>query len=141
MAIEFTRCESCGIIFPNQDGKYSQCPKCRNEVGQSASIHDLLRLLKNAIRDTQSRGAFLTVTELSAVTGIEEEKIWHFIHSGEIDTASFNDPEVRNFVVRRKKELMKSTIKAPSDTEAKPEEPARPKSGFHLKSKDDPDKG
>jgi hypothetical protein len=141
MAIEFTRCETCSIIFPNQDGQYSQCPKCRNEVSQGASIHDLLRLLKNAIRDTQSRGAFLTVDELSNATGIDVDKIWHFIHNGEIDTATFSDPEVRSFIARRKKELMKSTLKAPSDAEPKPEEPSRPKSGFHLKAKDDPDKG
>lgn len=141
MAIEFTRCESCGIIFPNQDGKYTQCSKCRNDVAQGASIHDLLRVLKNTIRDTQSRGAFLTVTELSKLTGIEEDKIWHFIHTGEIDTASFNDPDVRSFIVRRKKELMKSTLKAPAEAEPKPEEAHRPRSGFHLKSKDDPDKG
>ena len=141
MAIEFTRCETCGIIFPNEDGKYAQCPKCRKEESSSASIHDLLRLLKNSIRDTQSRGVFLTVTELSKLTNIEEDTIWHFIHTGEIDTASFSDPEVRSFIARKKKELMKSTLKAPADSEAKPEEPSRPRSGFHLKSKDDPDKG
>jgi hypothetical protein len=141
MAIEFTRCETCGIIFPNEDGKYTQCPKCRKEETQGTSIHDLLRLLKNAIRDTQSRGVFLTVAELSKLTNIEEDTIWHFIHSGEIDTASFSDPEVRSFIARRKKELMKSTLKTPSDVETKPDEPSRPKSGFHLRTKDDPDKG
>jgi hypothetical protein len=140
MPIEFTRCESCGIIFPNQDGKETRCTKCRNEGTQSVSSRDLLRILKNALRDSQSRGAFLTIHDLAVQTEIDEERIWGFIHSGEIDTASFSDPEVRSFVARKKKELMKSSVK-PAEQEQKPEEGAKRKSGFHLRVDDDQGKG
>ncbi len=140
MPIEFTRCESCGIIFPNEDGKHARCSKCRNEEAQSVSSRDLLRILKNAMRDSQSRGTFLTIHDLAQQTEIEEDRIWGFIHSGEIDTASFSDPEVRSFIARKKKELMKSSSK-PVEQEPKPEEGSKRRSGFHLRTDNDPDKG
>lgn len=140
MPIEFTRCEGCGIIFPNQDGKDSQCPKCRHEQAQHVSGRDLLRVLKNALRDAQSRGVFLNIRELSQLTEVDESCIWGFIHSGDIDTASLNDPEVRSFLARRKKELMKASAK-PAEAEPKLEEGTKRRSGFHLHADDDPGKG
>jgi hypothetical protein len=132
------------MIFPDASGQHDTCPKCRNEESTSEqSPHEILRTLKNALRDAQSEGSFLTVPDLSRRTGIEEAQIWHFIQSDEIETASFSDPEVRSFVVRRQKERMKASQKrAQLDTKpAKPENVAHErKSGFHLRIDDDREK-
>jgi hypothetical protein len=141
MPLEFTRCESCGIIFPHAEGEYQLCPKCRHEDVHEVTSREQLRALKNTLRDVQSRGMFLTMHELSAACGVDEETIWHFIQIGDIDTASLSDPDVRSFVARRKKELMKGA-KPAGEQAAKPEETPRTKvSGFHLKVDDAPDKG
>ena len=138
MPLEFTKCESCGIIFPNQDGKETLCPKCRHTGSSGVSSRDLLRIVKNVIRDAQGRGVFLTVAEISKQTDVEEETIWGFIHRGEIDTASFNDPEVRTFIARKKMEKMQSVMKKkdePADNEST--KPNKPRSGLHFRREDD----
>jgi hypothetical protein len=138
MALEFTKCESCGIIFPNQDGTEKMCPKCRNEDASGMTVRDLLRILKNALRDAQGRGQFLTIHDLSTQTKIEEDKIWGFIHRGEIDTASFNDPEVRTFVARKKMEQLQSSVRK-HDSPAEPGtgKAQKPHSGLHFRREDD----
>jgi len=109
---EFTRCERCGIIFPRSENE-KLCSKCRERTEEETaaatrSKQDILRTLKTTIRDAETSGVFLTVSELSERTGIEEPNIWEYIQSGEIDTASFDDPQVRDFVVRKRREQMKS---------------------------------
>ena len=72
-------------------------------VGRSAELARLRALLDDAtsgavaalIGGDAGVGKSRLVTE---VTGIAEERIWNFITSGEIDTASFDDPQVRDFV-------------------------------------------
>jgi hypothetical protein len=138
MTLEFTKCENCGIIFPNQDGKETLCPKCRHADAAGVSSRDLLRLVKNAIRDAQGRGVFLTISEMSSQTGIEEEVIWGFIHRGEIDTAGFNDPEVRTYIARRKLEKLQSVIKKlDGPAEPEPSKSTKPRSGLHFRREDD----
>jgi hypothetical protein len=143
MPLDFTKCDQCGMIFPSQDSSQRLCPKCRHEESSELSTRELLRTLKNALRDAQSSGVFFTVPELSRRTGILEDKIWHYIHTGEIDTASFNDPQVRDFLVKRHKERMKASLPKPPES-AKPGEAPRTDdkskakiSGFHLKVQDD----
>jgi hypothetical protein len=135
--MEFIKCEQCSIIFPSQDSSQTLCPKCRKEESKVVSDRDMLRALKNTLRDAQTAGMYLTVAELSRKTDITEERIWRFIHAGEIDTASFNDPGVRDFVVKRQKERLKTSVQKP-EQQSKPDDKPKPKvSGFHLKIQDD----
>jgi hypothetical protein len=143
MPAEFKKCKDCGMIFPDAGGQQELCPKCRHEdnAGEK-STRDLLRTLKNLLRDAQSQGQFLTVPELAKRSGIEEGVIWHFIQTDEIETAAFNDPEVRGFVARRQMDKLKATQQRALQEHkpAKPEAPREHKSGFHLKVDDDRDK-
>jgi len=144
MAVEFKKCKYCGMIFPDASGQQDTCPKCRHEAAASElSQRDILRTLKNALRDAQSQGLFLTVPELAGRTGVEETQIWHFIQTEEIETANFSDPEVRSFVIRQRKERYKATHPQtpPESKSAKPDSAVQEhKSGFHLKIDDDRDK-
>jgi hypothetical protein len=140
MATEFTKCEQCGLIFANPNGEQSLCPKCRQAEPGEISGKDLLRKLRNLLRDAQCQGAFMTIHELAANAQVNEDRVWHFIHTGELDTASFNDPEVRDFVVKKRKEMLKSRVGQPESPANQPGT-ARPKtSGFHLRVEDDKDK-
>jgi hypothetical protein len=137
---EFTRCERCGIIFPRA-AKESICPKCQ-ELGEEEPAaetrgkHEILRDLKNIIRDAEARGVFLTVAELSERTEIEESTIWEYIQSGEIDTASFDDPQVREFIVRKRREQMKS-MRSSRPPEPASRTPAEKLRGFHSRADDE----
>jgi len=142
MSTDFTRCEGCGIFFANPGEVHTHCPKCRHEEPPPTSPREILRLLKNTLRDSQSRGEFLTVDELSQRTNVPGNKIWEYIHTGQIDTASFDDPAVRAFVARRQLERMRTThpLDPHAETPGKPDErPARREGGFHLKKDDDRD--
>lgn len=137
MPIEFTKCAQCGIIFANPNGTQTLCAKCRDEAPAFDSPRELLRFLKNTLRDAQAHGEFLTIPELAAKAEVTEDRIWTFIHAGEIDTAGFNDPQVREYIARRRKELMKNR-QAGSEQSPEPKEGGRAKpSGFHLKVEDD----
>ena len=72
--------------------------------------------------------------EVAELTGIPEDVVWGFINSGEIDTASFNDPHVREMVVKRRRELLRH-----SETAAAPpaDKPAPAHSGFHARTDDE----
>lgn len=138
MVPDFSICNTCGIIFNNPDGVHQQCLKCRSEPSELDSQRDELRLLRNTIRDALAVGEYLTVPQLSEKTNVDAEQIWHFIRSGEIDTASFDDPSVRDFLVRKRREQDKlarqmqdqSAGKSPASTKKK-------RSGFHLRADDD----
>jgi hypothetical protein len=136
MAPEFTRCTECGIIFQSTEGE-TQCPKCCAAEESAQAVRDkseMLRFLKNLLRDAQAAGEFLTVVELSKRTGIEEAQIWEFIHSGEIDTASFDDPHVRDFLVRKRREQAKAKITASQDSD---QQQRKKRSGFHSRHGDE----
>jgi hypothetical protein len=141
MTQQFSKCETCGIIFLNPNEEHRQCPRCREETALPESDRDVLRLLKNMLRDAQSHGEFLTLHELSEQTGVPEEKIWHFIHNGEIDTASFNDPEVREYLVRKRREIAKMARGRPGEPERADSQPPadaqKPGAGFHSKANDE----
>ena len=141
MPTEFTKCEGCGIIFANSDSAQTLCPKCRHEESTAVTPRDILRQLRNVLRDAQISGAFLTVPELAEKANTTEEQIWRFIHDGEIDIASFNDPAVRDYLVRKQRERLKAM-------HPKASEPVKPaagekggasgakRGGFHLRGDD-----
>jgi hypothetical protein len=139
MPMQFTKCKQCGMIFPDASGHNDTCPKCRHEeITGEMSARDVLRTLKNLLRDAQSQGQFLTVPELSKRAGVEEGLIWHFIQTDEIETAAFNDPDVRGFVARRQMDRLKANQQRAMQERkpAKPEAARDHKSGFHLKVDD-----
>jgi hypothetical protein len=138
MVPDFSKCNTCGIIFNNPDGAHQQCPKCRSGHSELDSPRDELRLLRNTIRDNQAIGEYMTVPQLSEKTGVDSEQIWHYIRSGEIDTAGFDDPSVRDFLVRKKREQEKLARQMQDHSAGKPLASTKKKrSGFHLRSDDD----
>lgn len=139
---EFVRCDNCGIIFQQLEAE-TTCPKCRELTGAQAedaepSTVETLRKLKNAIRDAEASGTFFTVDELSEQTGIAVPTIWEFIHNGEINTAPFNDPQVRDYIVRKRREQMKALRgdKGPAPAPPASERPSKIR-GFHSRLEDD----
>jgi hypothetical protein len=130
---DFTACGRCGKIFANPGKVQEFCPRCRGDESLDLSARDALRLVKNALRDAQARGELMTMPQVAVATGVAEERIWTFISSGEIDTASFDDPQVRDFVQKRRRELLRHG--QPSQPE--PGEAAKPRSGFHTRDDDD----
>lgn len=138
MTPEFTKCKGCGIIFQSSEGE-TLCPKCRASEDTNQAILDkkeMLRFLKNLLRDSQATGEFLTVADLSVRTKIAESQIWEFIHSGEIDTASFDDPHVRDFLVRKRRELAQAKKSESSDSDSGSGR-GKKRSGFHSKLDDE----
>lgn len=138
MVPDFSKCSTCGIIFNNPGGIHQQCSKCRSEPAELELPRDELRLLKNTIKDALAAGEFMTVPQLTEKTSVDAEQIWHYIRSGEIDTASFDDPNVRNFLVRKRREQDKLTRQLQEQTIDK-EKPANVKkrSGYYLRADDD----
>lgn len=133
MAGNFTKCESCGKIFASDDGA-KLCPACRGESG-ALSAREQLRLVKSYIRDMMSRGEFVTIAEAARGSKVEEKLVWEFIQSGEIDLTPFNDPQVRNFLVNKRREqdrLKRDDSKPAPEGESKPR-----RSGFHGGDKED----
>jgi hypothetical protein len=130
---EFATCAQCGRIFANPGGQHNMCTRCRGDETHELSTRDALRLLKGTLRDAQARSELMTIPELSKATGVDEQRIWGFISDGEIDTASFNDPQVRDFVFKRRRELLKQS-QAPAEEKAQPQEHHH---GFHHRNSED----
>ena len=140
MPIEFTKREQCGIIFANSNGTQTLCTKCRGEEPAFESPRELLRYLKNMLRDAQAHGEFLTIPELASKADVTEVRIWAYIRTGDLDTAGFNDPQVREYIVKRRKELTKNRQAEPDQAPAN-KGPERSKhAGFHLRVEDDKNK-
>jgi len=144
MAPDFSKCEQCGIIFLDPGNQNQLCPKCRDEEEvPEQSKRDVLRLLKNTIRDAQSRNVMLTVDDLSERTQIPAHIIWSFIQAGDIDTASFDDPQVKQFLARQrlerdhdlKQQVQKTFSKDPADKSD--DKAGKERRGYHLKKTDD----
>lgn len=135
MSPTFVKCEKCTKIFAKEGSGPDICPKC---LDNSKDVPDdavsQLRLLKNTIRDVQSRGEMITIPQLVEETGIEEETVWKYISSGEIDTAKFDDPEVREYMQRkrleREQELRRKGLRGDLDSGPAENKPHR---GFHIR--------
>jgi hypothetical protein len=132
----FTKCSACGKIFSQTDGE-TECPACRGESGTGPSKRDQLRQVKSHIRDLMTRGEFGTIADVAHSMGIEQKVIWEFIESGEIDLTPFDDPQVRNFLVNKRREQQQRARRddAPRSSD-KPDSPS-PSSGFHGADRDD----
>lgn len=132
---DFTSCGRCGKIFLNPGKAHELCTHCRGDESVELSAREALRLVKNTLRDAQAAGALLTMPEVAQQTGVSEERVWGFITSGEIDTAGFEDPQVRDFVQKRRRELLKSQGRPEQHSEA--EQPVKPRSGFYTRTDDE----
>jgi hypothetical protein len=136
MSPTFVKCEKCAKIFAKEGSGEDICPKCGDAASlEAADPGSNLRLLKNTIRDVQSRGELITIPQLVEITGIDEETVWKYISSGEIDTARFDDPMVREFMQRkrleREHELRRKGLRGEPEAH---DSPAAPKPrGFHIR--------
>jgi hypothetical protein len=131
MPAEFIQCTECSVFFAKDDSGRSLCGKCSDEPYVPSSPKDCLRYLKSFLRDLESAGEMLTVPELSLRTQVSDTVIWEFIRSGQMDVASFNDPEVRDFVVKRNRErLRESQARTPQAVSSEPE---KKRTGFHKR--------
>ncbi len=131
MASTFTKCMGCGKIFAAENSERN-CPACRGEAG-TLSTRDQLRKVKSYIRDMMSRGEFITIAEAARGSEVEEHQVWEFIQAGEIDLTPFNDPQVRNFLVNKRREQEKLRR---DDSPKTPEPAPEKRSGFHGVDKD-----
>ncbi len=135
MSPTFAKCEKCNKIFAKEDAGPDICPRC-SDTGQEVVDDKIsqLRLLKNTIRDVQARGELITIPQLVESTGIDEDVVWKFISEGEIDTARFDDPEVREYMQRkrleREQELRRKGLRGDTDSGASESKPHR---GFHIR--------
>jgi hypothetical protein len=83
MSSEFTRCNSCGIIFHNPGHRDESCARCQPDWKPMLSDKDKLRLLKGILRDAQAAGQLLTIPQLAERSRIDYAEIWQFIQSGD----------------------------------------------------------
>ncbi|MEZ5337748.1 MAG: hypothetical protein R3F46_05740 [bacterium] len=101
-----------------------------------ASPKDKLRHLKSILRDYASHGKMLTIPQLSEESQLSDTVIWEFINSGQLDVATFNDPDVRDFVIKRRRERIKDAqTRQPQPVSSEPE-PTSKRSGFHKRVDD-----
>lgn len=138
MPLDFTKCEECGKIFPQSAIGQTLCPACQG-ISAELTDKDLLRQLKNTLRDVQARGEFLNIFQLADESHVSEDKIWHFINTGELSTASFDDPAVRDYLVRKKRELAKQAKQPKEKMDEKDKRKFYSKkkdTGFHHSEKD-----
>ena len=138
MTADFSRCKKCNKIFAKTEASQVLCPACGGATKASGSKREQLYAVREVLKDAMAAGEFLTTPELAERCGVEQGVIWNMIRSGEIDTASFNDPGVRDYLVRKHREQQKQA----QETKPKKEKPEggtghKKSSGFHLKSKDD----
>ena len=133
--MDFSKCSTCGKIF-KRESEEKDCPSCRQEPAAPPSDKEYLRLVRNLIKDAMASGEMLTVPQIIEKTSVPESKVWHFIASGEIDTASFRDPEVQRFIQKQRLERLR---KLGGDDDAKvADEPAAEKPrGFHTRDIDE----
>ena len=140
MSADFIRCESCSKIFPRREEGEVLCPACSNETSSAGlSSRDLLRSAKDLLKDYMAKGEYLTIPELAEKTGVPEADIWELIRKGEIDTVQFDDPHVREYLVNKRREQMKSKVRKLDDDAKGPNKrnPSARASGLHFKRGDD----
>jgi hypothetical protein len=137
MSPNFVKCEKCSKIFAKTEAGPDICPKCSDTVQELPDDPtSQLRLLKNTIRDSQARGEMMTIAQLAEATGLEEEVVWKFIADGEIDTARFDDPMVKEFMQRkrleREQELRRKGLRGDEDSSSGAAT-RKPRGGFHIR--------
>ena len=134
MTVEFVKCSDCSVFFARDDSDSTLCHKCRAEPYVPSSPKDCLRYLRTLLRDLEINGELLTIPELAVRAQVSDTVIWDFIKSGQLDTASFNDPEVRDFMVKRIRERRKEAqARTPQPVSSEPQ-PKR--AGFHKRPDD-----
>lgn len=127
---EFIKCSECGKIFARQ-GEESLCRSCRHEDSGPRTEREMLRDLRNYLRDCQAQGVMLTIENLCADTNVTPEIVWHFIHTGDLDLARFDDPAVKNYLVQKRREQERKLQDRARELSTTPD--SKPVSrGFHL---------
>jgi predicted nucleic acid-binding Zn-ribbon protein len=125
----FESCKRCGRIFEDTL-RMKVCPECVEKYGKDREFRAKLSLVRNYVKDQKLEGNLLTVKGVSEGTSLSEEEIWIFVKLGEISTTSFNDPKVREFIMRAAREREKLS-KDDSDRIAK--DIKRITGGYHYK--------
>ncbi|MEP0814949.1 MAG: hypothetical protein HRF49_09835 [bacterium] len=95
----FANCRSCNRVFDDVY-RIGSCPECIDAYSKNRDFRKKLSLVRNFVKDKELAGEILTVHELAEGVGLDEAEIWIFIRMGEIDTASFDDPKVREYKLR-----------------------------------------
>ena len=125
----FETCKRCARIF-DDTLRLKVCPECIEKYGKDREFRAKLSLIRNFVKDQELAGNLLTVGGVAEGTSLPEEEIWIFIRLGEIDTASFNDPKVREFKLRASRERDKLSK---DDSEKIAEDIKRITGGYHFK--------
>jgi hypothetical protein len=127
----FIQCEACGKIFAPAEGE-SRCASCRGVPEPGHTKRETLRVVKNYIRDLMARGEFGTIASVAAELDVSQSTIWGYIESGEIDLTPFDDPQVRNYLINKRREMDRARRDEAARPAGKPgPEPTQQPSGFH----------
>lgn len=126
----FQSCKRCNRIFEDSL-RLGVCKDCIDKFGKDREFRAKLSIVRNYVKDREIKGEVLTVTGVSEGTGLPEDEIWMFIRLGEISTASFNDPKVREYKLRATREREKPSKE---DADKIAEDLKRISGGFHSKS-------
>jgi len=129
MPAEFIKCTECGKIFA-KSGEETLCSSCRNENEGPKTEKESLRLVRNFIRDLQAKGIMMTLEQVVEETGVDYATIWSFIQRGEIDLARFDDPQVKSYLLHRRRDQEKRLGNRAEEIKTS-EEPRR-HGGFHA---------
>lgn len=131
---DFIKCAECGKIFA-RESEETLCRNCRHEDTGPRTEREMLRDLRNYLRDCQAQGVMLTIDNLCEDTNIPPEMVWHFIHTGDLDLARFDDPAVKNYLLQKRREqerkLQDRAKEITTEAESKPLN-----RGFHLSDND-----
>lgn len=95
----FNNCRSCNRVFDDVY-RIGSCPECIDAFSKNREFRKKLSLARNFVKDKELAGEILTVHQVAEGVGLDEGEIWIFIRMGEIDTAAFDDPKVREYKLR-----------------------------------------
>ncbi|MCD6119490.1 hypothetical protein J7K50_06580 [bacterium] len=125
----YESCKRCGRIFED-NYRLGVCDECVEKFGKDKEFRAKLSITRNYVKDMELKGELLSVGAVAEGTDICEEEIWMFIRLGEISTASFDDPKVREYKLRESRQRDKVFS---GDKDRIAEEIKRVTGGFHFK--------
>jgi hypothetical protein len=125
----FESCKRCNRVFEDSL-RLGVCKECIEKFGKDREFRAKLSVVRNYIKDREIKGDMLTVRGVAEGTGFPEDEIWMFIRLGEISTASFNDPKVREYKLRAVREREKPSRE---DADKIAEDIKRITGGYHSR--------
>ncbi|GEM_PF-5974640 len=99
---ELRNCIVTGKLFLDTTGSKIS-PEALREIASTQEYKRALRELRKIVREREKSGELMTVSQAAQQLGVEEHVVLAMIYRGDIDTYSFNDPEVRDYLRRRAK--------------------------------------